>query len=222
MTPDAAAAIAREIADAPHWELLEFTAVDEGDAPTQRLLDELADCDCMISRTPTDRCWAIELPATWDEFLAMQSKSHPKQLRQMERRVLESPRAAWRLVEASDAFGDAWSTLVDLHQRRRQSLGEPGCFASPMWAAFHWDVAQQLLRQGTLRLSTLQFDGRPIAAEYHFTRCYVCMLSRYDNNCIITVLRSKTQSKTVTPMTSRLFQQIRIAHRSGSSRASQL
>jgi CelD/BcsL family acetyltransferase involved in cellulose biosynthesis len=165
---DKAVAIAREIADDQHWELLEFTAIDEDDAPTQRLLDELAECDCMISRTPTDRCWAIDLPATWDEFLALQSKSHRKQLRQLERRVLESLRAEWRLVETSDAFGDAWSTLVDLHQRRRQSLGEPGCFASPTWAAFHWDVAQQLLAQGSLRLSTLQLDGRPIAAEYHF------------------------------------------------------
>ena len=166
---DACASIARAIAEDQNWELLEFSAVDETDVPSQRLLDELAECDCMISRTPTDRCWTIELPATWDEFLAIQSKSHRKQLRQMERRVLESPRAAWRLVEASDVFGDAWSTLVDLHQRRRQSLGEPGCFASTTWAAFHWDVAQQLLRQGILRLSTLQFDGRPIAAEYHFS-----------------------------------------------------
>ena len=166
---DACASIARAIAEDQNWELLEFSAIDETDVLTQRLLDELAECDCMISRTPTDRCWAIELSATWDEFLAMQSKSHRKQLRQMERRVLESPRAAWRLVEASDAFGDAWSTLVDLHQRRRQSLGEPGCFASPTWAAYHWDVAQQLLGQGRLRLSTLQLDGRPIAAEYHFS-----------------------------------------------------
>lgn len=163
-----ATAIAEAIAVDGSWDLLEFSALDETDAASQRLLDELADRDCMISRTPTDRCWTIDLPATWDEFLALQSKSHRKQLRQLERRVLESPRAAWRLVASSGEFGDAWSTLVDLHQRRRNSLGEPGCFASPTWAAFHWDVAQQLLVDGRLRLSTLQLDGQPIAAEYHF------------------------------------------------------
>ena len=84
---EAATSMAREIADDPQWELLEFTAIDEDDAPTQRLLDELAECDCMISRTPTDRCWTIDLPATWEEFLALQSKSHRKQLRQLERRA---------------------------------------------------------------------------------------------------------------------------------------
>jgi CelD/BcsL family acetyltransferase involved in cellulose biosynthesis len=162
-----AAALGRAIAADEQWELLEFAAIDEHDAPTNRLLDELAESECMISRTPADRCWKIDLPATWEEFLALQSKSHRKQLRQLERRVLDGPRANWRIVESSRDFGDAWSTLIDLHQRRRQSLGEPGCFAEPTWAAFHWDVAQQLLALGQLRLSTLRLDGRPIAAEYH-------------------------------------------------------
>jgi CelD/BcsL family acetyltransferase involved in cellulose biosynthesis len=46
-------------------------------------------------------------------------------------------------------------------------LGQPGCFASPSWAAFHWDVAQQLLAESRLRLSWLEMDGVPVAAEYH-------------------------------------------------------
>lgn len=165
---ESAAAMAREISSGQHWDLLEFAAIDEGDVATQRLLDELAECDCMVSRTPTDRCWAIDLPATWDEFLALQSKSHRKQLRQLERRVVDTPRASWQVVASGAEFGDAWSTLVDLHQRRRGALGEPGCFASRAWAAFHWDVAQQLLAEGNLRLATLWLDGSPIAAEYQF------------------------------------------------------
>ena len=64
-------------------------------------------------------------------------------------------------------FDKAWEILIDLHQRRRQSLGEPGCFASPAWANFHREVALELLTAGTLRLSVLELDGRPVAAEYH-------------------------------------------------------
>jgi CelD/BcsL family acetyltransferase involved in cellulose biosynthesis len=165
---DAMTAIAREIAGDQSWDLVEFSAIDESDAASQQLLEELAKCDFMVNRTPADRCWTIDLPPTWDDFLALQSKSHRKQVRQLERRVLAAPQAEWRLVTSPNEFGDAWSTLVDLHQRRRQSLGEPGCFASAAWASFHWDVAQQLLSQGALRLSTLRLDGQPIAAEYHF------------------------------------------------------
>ncbi|HEX6962617.1 MAG TPA: GNAT family N-acetyltransferase [Lacipirellula sp.] len=158
---------ARRLAEVDEWDLLDFAAVDSDDAATHALGESLALDDCTVSRLQADRCWVIDLPSTWDDFLAMQSKSHRKQLRQMTARVLESDRARWQLAESPNEFATPWSTLVELHQRRRKSLGEPGCFASPRWAAFHWDVAQHLLDEDSLRLSTLELDGRAIAAEYH-------------------------------------------------------
>jgi CelD/BcsL family acetyltransferase involved in cellulose biosynthesis len=163
----ATGAIAAELLQRADWDLLDFTGVDADDAATSAFLDSLALGNATVTRLAADRCWVIDLPSSWDEFLAMQSKSHRKQLRQLDSRVIEPRRAEWKLVESADAFATAWSTLVDLHQRRRQSLGEPGCFASRTWAAFHWDVAQQFLGDGRLRLSLLTLDGRSIAAEYH-------------------------------------------------------
>jgi CelD/BcsL family acetyltransferase involved in cellulose biosynthesis len=61
----------------------------------------------------------------------------------------------------------AWGVLVDLHQRRRQGLGEPGCFASQAFHDFHREVAERLLERGQLRMSWLELDGMPAAAEYH-------------------------------------------------------
>jgi CelD/BcsL family acetyltransferase involved in cellulose biosynthesis len=162
-----AGCFATHLAERDDWDLLDLAAVDGDDAATLGLLDVLALHGCTTSRLHADRCWAIDLPATWDEFLAMQSKSHRKQLRQMAARSLDSGRARWKLVATADEFATTWSTLIDLHQRRRQSLDQPGCFASRAWAAFHWDVAQQLLAKGRLRLSLLELDGAPIAAEYH-------------------------------------------------------
>jgi len=164
---NAAEVIATELAQRGDWDLLDFDAVDGDDSATLRFSESLTLHDCTTSRMLGEQCWVIDLPPTWDEFLAMQSKSHRKQLRQLERRVLESGRADWKLVRSIEEFADAWSTLVDLHQRRRKSLGERGCFASPAWAAFHGEVAQRLLARGRLRLSVLELDGRPIAAEYH-------------------------------------------------------
>jgi CelD/BcsL family acetyltransferase involved in cellulose biosynthesis len=162
-----ARAVAAELLQRADWDLLDFAGVDADDAATSTLLDSLALGNATVTRLAADRCWAIDLPSSWDEFLAMQSKSHRKQLRQLDSRVIQPGRADWKLVESADDFATAWSTLVDLHQRRRQSLGEPGCFASRKWAAFQWDVAQHLLAEGRLRLSLLTLDGRPIAAEYH-------------------------------------------------------
>jgi CelD/BcsL family acetyltransferase involved in cellulose biosynthesis len=164
---DAAGAIARQIVDDDDWDLIELAAIDRHDAPTEALASALAGLGCTTDLAPADRCWVIDLPTSWEEFLALQSKSHRKQLRQLERRVLVSDRARWQRVATPAEFSGAWSSLVDLHQRRRTALGEPGCFASRRWAAFHWEVAQQLLAQDRLRLSLLTLDGTPIAAEYH-------------------------------------------------------
>jgi CelD/BcsL family acetyltransferase involved in cellulose biosynthesis len=54
-----------------------------------------------------------------------------------------------------------------LHQRRRKSLGEPGCFASRLFHDFHREATERLLARGQLRLSSFELDGSPAAAEYH-------------------------------------------------------
>jgi CelD/BcsL family acetyltransferase involved in cellulose biosynthesis len=56
--------------------------------------------------------------------------------------------------------------LVNLHQRRRESLGGRGCFASTRFATFHEETARRLLDSGNLRLVWLDVDGHTVAAEY--------------------------------------------------------
>ena len=100
----------------------------------------------------------------------MQSKSHRKQLRRCCRDVIDCGKALWRLPEHEQEhdFSYAWETLVDLHQRRRQSLGEPGCFASEAYTSFHEEIARIFFDKDALRLSWVEIDGEPVAAEYHF------------------------------------------------------
>jgi CelD/BcsL family acetyltransferase involved in cellulose biosynthesis len=149
------------------WDRVNFESVDADDLPLRAFAAALHSRDCSPSHSASGRCWAISLPNDWDEFLAMQSKSHRKQLRQADRRVLSTPQARWHLVSHLDELHVAWPILVDLHQQRRQSLGESGCFASPRFTSFHRAVCEQLLLDGRLRLSWLELQGRPVAAEYH-------------------------------------------------------
>lgn len=159
--------IAEHLAAGRDWDLVDFQAIDEDDAVTAGLMSQLGERNCRLAKYPSGPCWSIDLPADWEAFLALQSKSHRKQLRQAERRVLDSGRATWHLATNLADFDVAWETLIDLHQRRRKSLGEPGCFASTIWADFHRDVARALLAESALRLSWLELDGVPAAAEYH-------------------------------------------------------
>ncbi len=150
------------------WDLLQLDAVDEGDPAVAALAKALDQRACATRETNTGNCWTIELPDDWEAFLALQSKSHRKQLRQAYDRVVATPRAQWHLASTPSELHQGWSLFVDLHQRRRESLGEPGCFASVQFGQFHRELAQLLLSRDQLRLSWLELDGVPVAAEYHF------------------------------------------------------
>lgn len=164
----AGALVGHLAADAPPWDLLQLEAIDQGDPAMAALTAALTEQGCATRQQQSANCWAIELPANWDDFLAMQSKSHRKQLRQAYDRVVATPRVKWHQATNPDELEAGWEIFVDLHQRRRQSLGEPGCFASPKFEQFHRQLAHVLLSQGRLRLSWLELDGKPAAAEYHF------------------------------------------------------
>jgi CelD/BcsL family acetyltransferase involved in cellulose biosynthesis len=149
------------------WDRIDLNAVDVNDAAVEKLLACLQKRECLVSRQQADSCWALDLPETWDEYLDGISKSHRKQLRQLERRILESGRVRWHRAQSVAELEQAWPVLVDLHQRRRRSLDEPGCFASRVFHDFHHEVARRLLERGQLRVSWMELDGSPAAAEYH-------------------------------------------------------
>lgn len=150
----------------PRWELLELGGIDQGDATVRRLLDHLVARGNLVHRHPRSSCWRIKLPADWEAYLATLSKSHRKQIRRLERNYFRTNRAQLHLVETEWELDQGLEALVKLHQRRRTSLGDRGCFSSERFAAFHRQTARRLLQSGRLRLVWLTVDGRTVAAEY--------------------------------------------------------
>ncbi|QDU56448.1 GNAT family N-acetyltransferase [Aeoliella mucimassa] len=161
-------ALSQHLRASDEWNRLELESIDDSDVTMNMLADRLAAVGCTTTCRAEGNCWSIDLPDSWEGFLAMLSKSHRKQLRKLDHRVLQSDRAHWQQVQTPQQLRDTWPVFVDLHQRRRESLGEPGSFASERFAAFHHDFAEQLLRAGRLRLGLLRLDGEPISAEYQF------------------------------------------------------
>lgn len=148
------------------WDLLELDAIDAADPAVGQLLGHLARRGCTVHHRDGPSCWRVELPATWDEYLAGLSKGHRKRLRRLEREAFGGGRAVLHSLQRAGELPRAAEMLVDLHQRRRRALGQPGCFASKRFAAFHREVMPRLLGAGQLQLHWLELDGRPAAAEY--------------------------------------------------------
>ncbi len=168
-----ASAIAEYLADRFHaprsspeqWDLMTLEAVDTADPVLQPLLRQLGQMGAGVHLRPGPGCWRRDLPASWEGLVAGLSKNQRKQFRRALRRA-EQRGVVLRRVECLSDLAPAFEHLVDLHQRRWQSQGEPGCFASDRFLAFHCDAMPQMLRAGQLQLLWFEADGKPLAAEY--------------------------------------------------------
>lgn len=149
------------------WELLHWAGIDAEDPLIGRLAERLVERGHAVHQRPGPNCWRITLPGSWADYLASLSKDHRKQLRRTERDYLANGRAVLHTVQKESELQRALETLIDLHQRRRHELGEPGCFRSVRFAAFHKAVMPRLLADGYLQLHWIELDGAAAAAEYH-------------------------------------------------------
>jgi len=148
------------------WDVLEVDGVAAKDRATTQLLAKLAQHKCAQDENAPICCWRLALPKTWDEFLMMVSKGHRKKLRRADRDLFGTGRAVLHVVEKADQLPAVWNTLIELQQKRRNMLGDPGCFTSSRYRAFHGEVTQSLLPSGQLQISWLELDGRTVAVMY--------------------------------------------------------
>ena len=148
------------------WDLLELTAVGDEDAAIARLAQRLEAGGNLVHRRAGPSCWRIELPKSWDEYLATLSKQHRNHLRKAERRLLASGRAVVHRVQKPEDLPRCEQVLIALHQARWRALGQPGCFSSEQYTAFHSEAFGDLLARGQLILFWIELDGRPFLVEY--------------------------------------------------------
>ena len=150
-----------------YWDRIELNGAHGDDPMIAAMLAELERHGTRIERRRSTGPWQLSLPDGYDAYLATLSKSHRKQLRRLAKNVLDTDRAKWYTVRTLADLERAWPIFVDLHQRRRKSLGGAGSFTSEQFAAFHAEATRTMLAQGQLRMHWLELDGKPAAAEYH-------------------------------------------------------
>ena len=152
--------------DALRWDLLDLDTVEAADAAVTALVGDLSASGCTVHRRPGMTCWRIELPGDWEQYVASLGRNLRRGLRRLERNVFDAGRAVLRSPTGLDELAQAMDVLVELHQQRWTTLGEPGCFASPRFLAFYHDVVPAMQRLGQLQFHWLELDGKAVAAKY--------------------------------------------------------
>jgi CelD/BcsL family acetyltransferase involved in cellulose biosynthesis len=148
------------------WDLLHLTGVTAGEPSIVRLLQRLNEAGLTVHERPGLNTWRIEIESDWETYVESLSKSHRKQVRRVDRRLVETGEATLHITKTPEELATSLDILVNLHQKRRLSLGEPGCFADPRFTGFIRAAAPRLLAADMLRLSWIELKGQPISIEF--------------------------------------------------------
>lgn len=109
-------------------------------------------------------CLLLDLPATYDAYLATLGKSLRYDVRKLDKTMFTSGRATIETFGPDDT-DRGLDFLFELHKMRWKKRHLPGAFLGKS-VAFHREWAGHAARQGWLWLSILRVDGEPIGAIY--------------------------------------------------------
>jgi CelD/BcsL family acetyltransferase involved in cellulose biosynthesis len=149
------------------WDLIELANVAPHDDCRLAMQQRLSQAGYTVHERAAMSCWRIALPPAWEAYVSSLSKPNRRRVRACQKR-LQEPDAVRHVAKTPEQLQAGWHVLVDLHQQRRQSLGEAGCFASGEFERFLLSAAEQFLAEGNLRLSWIELAGSPAACVIAF------------------------------------------------------
>ncbi len=147
------------------WQIIDLRSLPAA-SPTVSAVAELARArgwDVMQARE--DVCPVLDLPATWDGYLAERlDKKKRHELRRKMRKAEREVDVHWYLVEPHN-LDVGLQVFFELH---RASDPEKDTFMTDRMESFFGDVAAAARDNGWLRLAILRFEGHAVASYLCF------------------------------------------------------
>jgi CelD/BcsL family acetyltransferase involved in cellulose biosynthesis len=171
---EAIAALAQWLVDASgredqsSWDMLDLDGASAFDPALSLLLTHLEQHGCLVHQRTEINAWRIPLPENWNGYKRGLSKPNRRRVRVLQERFVDTGLATVHVAATTDELARGWAVLVDLHQRRRRELGQPGCFASDRFSLFARQAAEGFLALGKLELLWIEHESAPLAAQLAF------------------------------------------------------
>lgn len=147
------------------WDTMILSGVSAADEQLHAFCEQVRQQDVVVDQRTVTNTWRVSLPETWEAYIDLFSKQQRNRLRRTKRDMLDSGRAVMHRVTSLADFDRGFEIQRHLHQRRRNSLGDRGCYADPKFEAFVHEANQRFLQQGKLRLQWTAVDGQPVAFD---------------------------------------------------------
>ncbi|HWC32526.1 MAG TPA: GNAT family N-acetyltransferase [Actinomycetota bacterium] len=123
----------------------------------------------------------LELPGTYDEYLASLSAKRRHEIRRKTKRLAERLGAPAIADSKAETLSEGLDSFMRWH---RQSAGAKGRFMAPGMELFFRRLGEEFLSDGTFRLSFLEVDGTRLAGTIGFRdgRRFLLYNSAYDHD----------------------------------------
>ncbi len=134
---------------------------------------------CEVASTPEDVSLELDLPSTWDEYLAMLTTKQRHEVRRKLRRLSEVGQIEYRMVTDRAAARDSLDTFLKMFTGSRQ---DKAAFLTARRELFFRLLADTMAEAGMIRLGTLELDNKPTAMImcFDYQDCVYLYNSGYD------------------------------------------
>lgn len=148
------------------WQMLDLRCLPSG-SPTLSTVSGLARARGWdVQQAREDVCPILELPGTWEEYLALRlNKKQRHELRRKLRRAEQEVRVEWYWVGDAGGLEEGLDVFFRLH---KASHPDKEAFMDAQMQGFFRAVGRFALERGWLRLSVLNFNGQPVASYLCF------------------------------------------------------
>jgi CelD/BcsL family acetyltransferase involved in cellulose biosynthesis len=154
-----------ESMEAQDYRKLHLVSLRES-SPTLELLPDMArKLGYTVEVEEEDVTSGIDLPGTWDEYLALLNKKDRHELRRKIRRMDSQTEWKWYSVTEPAEVKERLGEFITL---MRQSRADKDEFMTPGRKQFFYNITQRMAEMGQLQLYFLDMDGSTVATSLCF------------------------------------------------------
>ena len=153
--------------DHPRIGMAELECINERSSTVSYLMAGLPSARFDVS-IEEKACTYIEVPASWDAYLARLSPKMRYYIRRKERKLHSDFKTTIAVVRDVGELDVRMGDFFTQHQQRWNRVGRPGAFFSDSFHRFHKIISRTLFELGILNLYYVELDDKPVGSYYMF------------------------------------------------------
>ena len=163
------------------WETMALCGVAAHSPTFNHLPDLLKAQGFSVEVRPEDVCPKIELPCTWDDYLASLSKKNRHELRRKIRRLYNAGDARYHVAQNSEHFS---TDLEDFLSLLAGSRADKAQFMTSEIKGFFRSALSRMAELGYVRLLFLELNGQRVSSAmcFDYNETFLLYNSGYDTN----------------------------------------